>query len=495
MNELLQYLPQIAIALAVLVLILLIAVMRLSSAKTAAKVRDAAYQKAAADWKAHEDLLQGDLTELRSAEITLLKRQAELETQLAAEKKRNLETSALLKNTEERFTSTFKALSQDALQATQEQFLDLAQSTFATEQKQAQGELEKREQAVAHLVEPVAESLEKMQGRIGEIEKAREGAYASLKEQVSQLHTSQQGLQKETAQLVKALRQPSGRGQWGEIQLQRVVEMAGMQEHCDFSTQTTTTTDEGKQLRPDLIVHLPGGKQIIVDAKTPMDAYLDALETDSEEHRTAHLKRHAAQVTTHIRQLSSKKYQAQFQPTPEFVVLFLPSESFFSAALSEDSSLLEKGVDQNVILATPTTLIALLRSVAYGWRQEALATNARVIADTGRELHKRLTTFTGHLSKIGSSLDHSVKSYNAALGSLDRMVLPSAKKFETLEAAESQLTLEKPKEIEATPLLAETPTSQPETQFEGFTLKAPPEKTIPSDSARSAADDLRAALE
>ena len=481
---------------ALLNFILLINVFRSSSDRGAQKERERAHAAELNRLQASEAELVQDVQDLRATETLLLRRQTELETQLSSREERHEETRALLSLTEDRFKETFRNLSTDALRNTQEDFIELARITFRHEQATAAGELERREQAVSHLVQPVAASLEKMQERILDLEKAREGAYATLREQVHHLHEGQTHLRDETARLVKALRKPTGRGQWGEMQLQRVVEMAGMQEHCDFVTQTTRRDDEGHALRPDLLVKLPGGKQVVVDAKTPMDAYLEATEAEDETTRSLELKRHARQVATHIRQLSSKSYQSQFSPTPEFVVLFLPSESFFSAALAADSTLLEQGVDQNVILATPTTLIALLRSVAYGWRQESLARNALKIAEAGGELHKRLITFTGHLSKVGKSLDSSVKSYNSALGSLDRMVLPAARRLEELEAAESQLTLESPSDI---PTLASAPKSRlTETKINtGDRKKREMEDLLPEadPKAQSAADDFRAALD
>lgn len=388
------------------------------------------------------------LTSLKVKEADLMSTEAGLRARLEAEQKMLQQKEALLSKAEQKFADTFKALSQDALKASQEQFLQLAKTSFKAQQDSAQVDMDKRVDAVERMVKPINDSLEKAQLQASEIEKAREGAYVSLREQVKHMQDTHLGLQKETSQLVKALRQPTGRGQWGEMQLQRVVEMSGMQEHCDFIKQTSTTTDEGKKLRPDLIVKLPGGQNIIVDSKAPMDAYLDAVETDDESLKEVALARHARQVSTHIQQLSSKKYQDQFDTSPEFVVLFLPSEAFFSAALAQDSSLIEKGVDQGVILATPTTLIALLRAVAYGWRQEALTQNAKDISAVGQELYERLSKFTEHVDKIGKSLGTTVNHFNSAVGTLDSRVMVSARKFEALGAAPEQTKLTEVKPVE-----------------------------------------------
>ena len=369
-------------------------------------------------------IYQHKLSALRN-ENTHLKTTIELEIKNYNDKIKTLEQSRA------QLAETFNALSGQALKQNNEAFLKLATENLKQFQVKAEGELQQREKAIENLVKPIQEALAKTEKQIHHIEKERKESYGALNAQLESMTRTQEALHHQTRSLVSALRRPEVRGQWGELTLKRLAELAGMVEYCDFDEQPQVESEDRK-LRPDMIIRMPDQREIVVDVKTPLDAYLSAIEASDEETRLLHLQRHTKNVRQRVTELASKAYWSQFKDAPNFVVLFIPGEQFLSAALDHDRNLLEDALRQHVILATPTSFVALLRAIAYGWRQEQLAKNAEIIRKVGEDLYQRLNIFSSHLQKLGRSLESSLKSYNSAVGSFDARVLPGARKFTEL---------------------------------------------------------------
>jgi DNA recombination protein RmuC len=377
---------------------------------------------------------------------TIMAELAKTEAALEHERSSTDEKLALLEESEHRLREAFGAVSAEALRRNNEQFMVLAESRLARASTEASGDLSARQQAIESLVNPLRETLGKVESQIREVEKDRAGAYESLLAQIGTMRQTSEQLRTETSQLVTALRAPQVRGRWGELQLQRVVEAAGMLEHCDFETQETSSTDDGV-LRPDLVVQLAGGKRVVVDAKVAFVGYLEAMEARDEATRNARLRAHARHLRTHIDSLAAKAYWERFDPTPEFVVCFVPADAFLNAALEQEPGLLEHAFARNVVIATPSTLIALLRTVAYTWRQESLARNAQQVHRLARDLYSRLATMGGHIEAVGKSLNTAVGKYNAAVSSLESRVLVTARRLNEMDVVEGRL--DAPRQVES----------------------------------------------
>lgn len=360
-----------------------------------------------------------------------------LEYRLQTEEQLHEERLTMLDDAQDRMHNAFAVLSQRALRDNNEHFLQLAQENLGRFQAESKADLEQRQQSIEYLVDPIRQALEKTEQHLYAIERAREASFSILGEQLRSLSLDQLSLRQETTKLASALKNPAARGQWGELSLKRIVELSGMTEHCDFDLQVQRSNEE-RTIRPDMVVRLPDSRELIVDAKAPMDAYLQAMEAEDEPTRSTYLQKHARALREHVRVLAAKRYWEQFQQAPDFVVLFVPGESFLGAALEQDKTLLGEALDARVILASPATLMALLRAVAFGWKQAALTANASQIRTLGEELHKRLSILTTHIQNTGRQLGQSVESYNRLVGALERHVVPSAKRLSELGISSSR---------------------------------------------------------
>ncbi|MBI1336886.1 MAG: DNA recombination protein RmuC [Phycisphaera sp.] len=381
----------------------------------------------------YTDKIEAQAVELSNTRIDL----ATAHEKIAGFDRRVMEIEAQHKQAQQQAREAFDSLAQKALTQANEQFLQLARKTFDGEQKDAQAQLDQRKQAIEELLKPIRESLDKHAKAVGDMEKEREGAYRALRQQVTSLSEEQEKLRGETANLVKALRRPEVRGRWGELAIERVLELAGLTSYCHDSQ---VTSPDGT-LRADKVVQLPRERCIVIDVKTPIDAYLSANETSDETQRQVHLDRHVRQIEDKVKELSSKRYQDHY-PTADLIVMFIPGEAFLQAAVERKKDLLEKAMEQSVIIASPTTLVPMLKTVALGWREEKIAENARHVSDLGKDLHSRIATALGHLDKLGKSIDSTLKNYNNLVGSVERQVLPQARKFKELGA-------DSPKELPA----------------------------------------------
>ncbi len=381
--------------------------------------------------------------------MSLARKLAVKETELASRAAADLDRERLLATTAQRLGSTFDELADRQFQSHSETFLKLARETLSAQNERAKAELATREQAIDHLVMPIREALARAEQQLQALDQSRRETHGSITAQLEALTASQHALSSETRNLVSALRRPEVRGQWGEITLHRLVELAGMVEHCDFVSQSHQPTETGA-VRPDMIIHLPESRDLVVDVKTPLDAYLEATEAPNDAQRNVALERHATIVAGRIRELAGKAYWSQFERSPEFVILFIPGDQFLSAALAQRPMLLDDALRQNVILATPTSLVALLKAVAYGWQQTALANNAAEIRASAGQLYERITTFVSHLGNVGKALGDSVRAFNSSIGSLERRVLPSARRFTELGVQPAE-RIGSPKPLEELP--------------------------------------------